>query len=254
MNRYDIPPEPPAPGPSFGASFASPFGPVAVVLVAAGAIGWITGLDAASRALSGLVQLHALALAMDLITLVVARRCRRRGGRVLIPYAAPIVFGVLRLVFYGACPQGVAGAPVTEAGPAILIGLLGLVSFSTMVYEGFMIRMALRPSQAKVRPAPMPPADVPVGPEYTYEIQTILQALGHYRGPVDGVLTQEVKGAVKQFQSGSGLAAHGGLTAATVIELRKRWESRQLEGLQGGMGADGNDGRSVWRLIRDRLV
>lgn len=265
MNRYENPPEPADPRPSFAARVVSPFAPVMAVVAAAALLGRLTGVDWMDRPIKALVHLHAAGLGMDFYTLTVARRCRRRGGRVVIPYAAPIIFAVIRLLLYGACREKLVAAGVLytisptgfmlpRTGPLVLIGLFALISFALTIYEGVMVRMALCPSVKKLRRAEAPPTDMPVGPEYTYEVQTILHALGHYTGPTDGVLTPEVKGAIQQFQSEAGLMAHGGLTAATIIELRKRWETYQIRALQHPTeGLERKNGRGIWTRFRDLL-
>jgi len=265
VNRYENPPEPLPPRPSFAVRVLAPFAPAVAVAGGAGLLGWLTGVDWMDQPIRALVHLHVAGLGMDLYTLGVARRCRRRKGPVTIPYAGPVLFAVLRLLLYGACQAklsapgwlyGVSptGVMLPRTGPLLLIGLFALVSGAVTIYEGVMIRMALCPSPEKLRRVEAPPADMPVGPEYTYEVQTILQALGYYAGPVDGVLTQEVKEALKQFQGEAGLMAHGGLTAATIIELRKRWEAYQIRALQRpAEGLRGKDGRGVWTRIQDWL-
>lgn len=265
MNRYENPPEPAPSKPSFAVRIAAPFAPVVAVVGGAGLLGWLTGVDWMDRPIRAFVHLHIAGLGMDLYALGIARRCRRRDGPVRIPYAAPVLFAVLRLLLHGACRVKLAGAGwlyavsptgvmLPRTGPLLLIGLFAFVSFVLAVYESVMIRMALCPSPEKLRRAEAPPSDMPVGPEYTYEVQAILRALGYYAGPVDGVLTQGVRVAVKQFQGEAGLMAHGGLTAATIIELRKRWEVYQVKALQRpAEGAQGRNGRGVWTRIQEWL-
>lgn len=251
--------------PSFTARVLAPFAPVAAVAGVAGLLGWLTGVDWMDRPIRALVHLHIAGLGMDLYTLGVARRCRRRKGPVTVPYAGPVIFAVLRLLLYGACQGKLAevgwlywvsptGVMLPRPGALLLIGLFALVSGAVTIYEGAMVRMALCPSPEKLRRAVASPADMPVGPEYAYEVQTILLALGHYAGPVDGVLTPEVKEALKRFQGEAGLMAHGGLTAATIIELRRRWEAYQIRTLQRPAdGLRGKNGRGIWTRIQDWL-
>ncbi|MSS72923.1 MAG: peptidoglycan-binding protein [Candidatus Latescibacteria bacterium] len=265
MNRYENPPEPVLPKPSFALRFLAPFAPVVVVIAGSALLGRLTGVDWMDRPIRALVHLHIAGLGMDLYTLGIARRCRRREGPVRIPYAAPILFAILRLLLHGACRAKLAqagwlyavsseGMLLPRTGPLLLIGLFALLSLALAVYEAAMIRMALCPPPEKLRRAEAPPADMPVGPEYTYEVQSILHNMGYYAGPVDGVLSQEVKTAVKRFQGEAGLMAHGGLTAATIIELRKAWEVYQVKALQHpSEGRQGRNGRGVWTRIQDWL-
>ncbi len=265
MNRYENPPEPPIPKPSLAARLLTPFAPALGVALGAALLGRVKGGDWMDQPIQALVYVHLTGLGMDLYTIALARSCRRQGGRVVIPYGAPVIFGVVRLLFYGACRAKLtaAGALYTisptgfmipRTGPLVLIGVFGLLSLSLAIYEGVMIRMALCPSPESLRRAEAPPADMPVGPEYVYEVQTILGALGYYEGPVDGALSEGVKEAIGRFQGEAGLMAHGGLTAATIIELRKRWEAYQVRAIQRpAEGLERRNGRGVWTRIQDWL-
>jgi hypothetical protein len=235
------------------------------VIAGAALLGRLTGVDWMDRPIRAFVYLHVAGLGMDLYTLGVARRCRKQGGPVRIPYAAPILFAVMRLLLFGACQAKLAaagwlygvsaeGVMLPRVGPLLLIGLFALLSVAFAIYEAVMVRMALCPSPERLRRAEAPPADMPVGPEYTYEVQSILHAMGTYTGPVDGDLTQEVKEAIRRFQGEAGLMAHGGLTAATIIELRKAWEAYQMKALQHpAERGQGRNGRGVWTRIQDWL-
>ena len=263
MNRYENPPELQARKPSFSSRLLAPFAPVLGVVLGAGLLGRMRGADWMDQPIRAFVALHLTGLGMDLYTMAVARRLRRQGAPVVIPYAAPALFGIVRLLLYGACQAKLAapgalytisstGFMLPRTGPVLLIAGFGLISLALVIYEGVILRMALCPSPEKLRRAEAPPADMPVGPEYVYEVQTILGALGYYGGPVDGALSEGVKEAIRRFQGEAGLMAHGGLTAATVIELRKRWEAHQVRAIRRpAEGMERKNGRGVWMRMRD---
>ena len=256
MNRYENPPEPQSPRPSFTTGFIAPFGPGIGVLLMAALIGWGAGEEAPGRIIKGLVYLHIAALGMDLYTLFMAWLFRRRGILIVIPYTAPIIFACVRLLLYGICVNKLFDPHIVHTSltsPFALISLFAILSMAFCIYEGIMIRTGLCPPMDMIHRSEAPPADLPVGPEYTYEIQTILRSLGYYHGQVDGVLTQEVKEAIKRFQDSVGLMPHGGLTAATVIELRKLWERHQMRALGDTTDRTEGNGQSVWSRLRNLL-
>ena len=256
MNRYENPPEPQSPRPSFTTGFFAPFGPGIGVLLMAALIGWGAQEEAHGRIIKGLVDLHLAALWMDLYTLFMAWRFRRHGTPIMIPYTAPIIFAGVRLLLYGICVNKLFDPHIVHTSltfPFALISLFAILSMAFCIYEGIMIRTGLCPPMDMIHRSEAPPADLPVGPEYTYEIQTILRSLGYYHGQVDGVLTQEVKEAIKRFQDSVGLMPHGGLTAATVIELRKLWERHQMRALGDTTDRTEGNGQSVWSRLRNLL-
>lgn len=54
---------------------------------------------------------------------------------------------------------------------------------------------------------------------YYRELQKLLQKVGCYRGPVDGVFGEDSRKAVEEFQESADLQADGELTPETVLKL-----------------------------------
>jgi hypothetical protein len=236
MNRSGNPPEPADPRHSGFRLTIAAFGPVLLVP----ALALLLGRGSGPGLLIGMLVWMPLAgLAMDAWTLAAARRFRSRGNHVTIPCAGPVLFAGARIALHG-LGRALASRPADSAassGPTspdtgwlVATGAGALLSLAFAIHEGIVLRVALNPGLPRGRPGPATREDFPVGREYAYEAQTILQALGYYAGPMDSALSDEMREALLRFQREVGLAARGELTAATVIELRRRWEEYQATG------------------------
>lgn len=217
---------------------------LAVSLLGPALWAWTREPDAAGRAVGFLAAFPLFQIVVDLWTLAIAHFWRPERSPLRVPARTPIVLAILHAglwlcMRYLLAPEvfdrsdasaGGEGDLAIRWGIALLFGLLWMVGTVAAFFEVRLLRWVLISEDTAVveekQGETETEADMPAGPEHTYEVQTILNGLGYETGPVDGELNDATREALRKFQADAGLEPTGEVTMLTVIELRNRWGER----------------------------